>query len=106
MSPFADLIDDILRTCLTADLIPEVNTSTLRQNLDEPMPGRETLARYARLGGRAVSLGSDAHRAPNVAAHFDRALEILRAAGINHTVVFKNREPIEVPIQGCPPQSE
>lgn len=103
LSPFADLIGEILRACLAADLIPEVNTSTLRQKLDEPMPGLETLTQYVRLGGVAVSLGSDAHHPGDVAADFDRAVEILRAAGINRTAVFKNRQRTEVPIQSGTP---
>lgn len=99
LSPFADLIDEILRVCLAADLTLELNTSTLRQNLDEPMPGPQTIARYAQLGGRAVSLGSDAHRSEHIAADFDHALEIIRTTDINHTVVFRKRQRIEVPIK-------
>ncbi|HEB61379.1 MAG TPA: hypothetical protein ENJ06_06090, partial [Phycisphaeraceae bacterium] len=33
------LLDDILLTCIQADLTPEVNTSLLRQGGSEPMPG-------------------------------------------------------------------
>jgi histidinol-phosphatase (PHP family) len=89
---FGDLLDEILATCLGADVIPEVNTSTLRQDLDETMPGVETIARYVRLGGRAVSLGSDAHLASSVGADFDRAVVMLRAAGIDKTAAFRGRE--------------
>ena len=32
------LVDGILSACLAADLIPEVNLSSLRQQLPEPMP--------------------------------------------------------------------
>ncbi len=98
VSPFADLVDEILRTCLAADLVLEVNTSTLRQNLTEPMPGPETVARYASLGGTAMSLGSDAHRAQDVGAGLDQAAAMLRAAGLKSVAVFRNRKRIEVPV--------
>ena len=97
VSRFGDLLDEILRTCIAADLIPEVNTSTLRQNLDEPMPGADTVARYAALGGTAMSIGSDAHHVASVGADFDRAVAMLRASGIDHAAVFKNRDRHMIP---------
>ena len=87
-----DLIDRILATCIEADLIPEINTSTLRQNLDETMPGDQTVIRYGQLGGKAMSLGSDAHTAEGVGTGFDKALSMLTAAGIDRLAVFKNRQ--------------
>lgn len=87
-----DLIDDILRACLEADIIPEINTSTLRQNLDEPMPGPHTVRRYAELGGTCMSLGSDAHRAEDVGADLDRAAMMLRDVGIKNLAVFEHRK--------------
>ena len=98
ISSFSGLVDEILQACLAADLTPEINTSTLRQDLDEPMPGDETLARYAELGGRAMSVASDAHLAEAVGADLDRAVAMLRGAGLHHTVVFKNRQRFEVPL--------
>lgn len=87
-----ELIDSILRGCLAADLIPEINTSSLRQGLSESMPNGDTVHRYAALGGTALSLGSDSHRSQDIGAGFDRATEMLRAVGIEHIAVFKNRK--------------
>jgi histidinol-phosphatase (PHP family) len=94
----ADLYDEILRTCLAADLIPEINTSTLRRGLDETMPGPSVVRRYAELGGTKMSLGSDAHAAGDVGAGFDRAVDMLREAGIDRSVWFREREPIGVSV--------
>ena len=88
----SDLLDEILRTCLEADLVPEVNTSTLRQGMDEPMPGPRTVQRFADLGGRVMTIGSDAHVAGSVGAGFDQALRILREAGIRRLAVYEKRE--------------
>jgi histidinol-phosphatase (PHP family) len=96
VSLFPDLIDEILRTCLAADVIPEINTSTLRQELPEPTPGPETMARYAALGGSAMTIGSDAHRSKDIGAGLDRAMAMLRAAGLKSVAVFKNRQRIEI----------
>lgn len=101
MSPFGGLIDEILSACLAADLTPEINTSSLRQGLDETMPNSEAVKRYAALGGKAMSLGSDAHRAEDVGAGFDRAAAMLREAGLKHIAMFSERKrdikPLNVP---------
>lgn len=95
---FGGLIDEILRGCLAADLTPEINTSTLRQGLDETMPGPETVKRYAELGGTSMSLGSDAHRSEDVDAGLDHAVKMLRDGGITHMAVFESRRKRETPI--------
>jgi histidinol-phosphatase (PHP family) len=88
----ADVVDEILRTAIAADMIPEINTSTLRQNLPEPMPADWEIRRYAELGGTAMSIGSDAHRSEDISADFDQATDLLRDAGIHHEAVFFNRK--------------
>ena len=99
VSRFGHLLDQILRSCIAADVVPEVNTSTLRDNLSEPMPGRETLAQYAKLGGPAVSIGSDAHVADNVGAGFEQVVEMVRTVGIPHTAYFEGRTRHLLPLE-------
>ena len=98
VSSFGDLIDDILSACLEADLTPELNTSTLRQGLTEPMPALGTIRRYVALGGTTVSLGSDAHRSQDIGAGFDDALSILRQAGVDTLAVFEQRTIRRIPL--------
>lgn len=90
--PHGDLVDEILRTCIEADLVPEVNVSSLRQSLPEPMPAEWVVARYAELGGRAMTLGSDAHRPEHVASHLADGAAMLKRNGITHLAVFKGRQ--------------
>jgi histidinol-phosphatase (PHP family) len=92
VAPCAGLIEDILQACREADLVPEINTSSLRQGLDETMPNGDAVSAYARLGGRGMSLGSDAHRADAVGAGFDRAVGMLHSAGIAREAVFRERQ--------------
>ncbi len=94
-----DLVSQIFKCCIEADLIPEINTSTLRQGLNESMPGSSVLQAYAEVGGTAVSLGSDAHRAADIGAGFQNALESCRSAGIRRTVHFVAREPTPISIE-------
>ncbi len=98
LSPFSSLIDEILKGCLAADLIPEINTSTLRQGLDEAMPGPSTIRRYVDLGGTCMSLGSDAHRSEDIGEGIDWAAHVLQSAGIQELAIFENRLRTTIPI--------
>ena len=98
VSEFGGLIDEILNACLRADLVPEINTSTLRQGLAETMPNVDTIRRYAALGGTGMALGSDAHRPDDVGADLTVAARQLRSAGLNHLVVFDRRHRVDVPL--------
>lgn len=93
------IIDEILEACIAADLAIEVNTSTLRTGLDEPMPGQWVFEKYARLGGRRVTLGSDAHVPEHIGANFKEAVSVLSAAGFTHYTVFRERDPSLEPLQ-------
>ncbi len=96
VDPCDDLITEILQVCLEADLTPEMNTSTLRQGLDEPMPALATIQRYVELGGMSVSLGSDAHRADDIGANFDKAIDILRKAKVPSLATFEQRKRVDI----------
>lgn len=87
-----DLVDEVLKTCLEADLVPEVNLSTLRQELPEPSPASWVVRRYAELGGEAMSVGSDAHVSEHVGAGIAEAVAMLKREGIRRLAVFKNRQ--------------
>ena len=97
VSPHMDLIDEILATCIEADLTPEINTSSLRQGLSEPMPNAAVAQRYAQLGGKAMTIGSDAHRPEDIGAGLGDAVDILRQAGIDRLAVFTRRQRDLVP---------
>jgi histidinol-phosphatase (PHP family) len=75
------LLDEVMSALVAGGIALEINTSSLRKGLDETCPGLSLLARYARLGGRRLTLGSDAHRGADVGADLDRALALARAVG-------------------------
>ncbi|MCA9249711.1 MAG: histidinol-phosphatase HisJ family protein [Phycisphaerales bacterium] len=83
------LVDAILQNCLDAGIIPEINTSTLRQGLSSPMPGMEVVQRYAKLGGMMMSFGSDSHRADDIGAGADHAVKMMKDAGLTHLACFE-----------------
>jgi histidinol-phosphatase (PHP family) len=91
-----DVIEEILRTCLEAGIIPEINTSPFRRGLTETMPDAWAVRRYKELGGRCMSIGSDAHRPHEVGQNLHIAAGMITDAGLDGLAVFeKGRYRIE-----------
>jgi histidinol-phosphatase (PHP family) len=65
-----ELYEPILRALIESGTALEINTSGLRHPVGETYPSPAIVARFHELGGRAISIGSDAHRAE----HFGWAL--------------------------------
>jgi histidinol-phosphatase (PHP family) len=89
---YEERIRAVLRNCIKHGIALDVNTSALRRRAQLLMPGLDILRWYVEMGGRHVTLGSDAHRSDQVAAKLDRALETIRAAGLTHVTQFERRE--------------
>lgn len=84
-------IDEILKNVIARGKGIEINTSGIRQGAGEPMPGLRTLKRYRELGGTILTVGSDAHRPKDVAADFEEAERLMRAAGFTQITAFERR---------------
>jgi len=93
-----ELVDEILRTCIEADVIPELNLSSLRQSLPEPMPPEWVVGRYAALGGEAMTIGSDAHASEHVGNGLAEGAAILKRQGVRRQAIFKRRQRHDEPV--------
>lgn len=77
----AELFDAILEEIVRRDLILEINTKGARRGLKYPHPYPKVLRRYKELGGKRLSMGSDAHRAYEIGAGFAEGLEYVKSFG-------------------------
>ena len=92
-------IKDILKKAISKDMAIEVNTSNLAKFSNGfYMVDKELLELYKELGGKLVTLGSDAHAPQNVGVDFENAVQTIKSAGFNEYCYFKNRNPIIVKI--------
>lgn len=71
-----------IEAVLGAGAVLEVNTSGIRKGTGEPFPSWEILQLYKDLGGVAVTVGSDAHRASDVGGYFDEVCGRLDGMGL------------------------
>ena len=91
-------IDGVLKALIKAGKALEVNTSGFRQKLGVSMPDLSILTRYHELGGKLVTLGSDAHRWADVGAGIEEGLDTLLKAGFHHYMIYISHEPKALPI--------
>ena len=76
-----ELYEPLLMALVESGTALEVNASGLRQMPRETYPSPAIVARYRALGGRHVTVGSDAHRAEAFGYGLARAYDHVRAAG-------------------------
>lgn len=97
LAEFGAQIDDILKTIVTKDKILELNTSS-KGAPSTFLPSKETLRRYFELGGRKVSIASDAHGPERIADKREEAVALLRSIGFTYFTVPCRGEHIKVEI--------
>ncbi len=89
---YAEVTDEILRVLVQKGKGMEINTSGVDRAGDF-LPGAPFLKRFYELGGRIVTLGSDAHDESRVGQYSKEALEILKDI-FGHVCTFQNRGPV------------
>ena len=95
---YEEKIRSALKTCIERDLALDVNVSGLRKPSQIIMPDPLILKWYAEMGGQRLTLGSDAHRVREVSLHLEKAIEAIRAVGIEHVTQFERRQARLIPL--------
>jgi histidinol-phosphatase (PHP family) len=86
-------LDEVLRLAVAKGYGLEANTSGMRNGAGL-LPGADILRRFRELGGRAVTVGSDAHSADSVGGWVGEALEAVRGAGFGQVAAFRALKPV------------
>lgn len=96
--PFAkirDLVAEILTLAIKDGKGIELNTSSWHYGLDDTQPSRDILRLYKDLGGKILTIGSDAHSTKYLADHLQDAREILsNEIGFREFCTFEHGEPV------------
>ena len=93
---YRDLVDPILEKLVRREIALEINTRGTYDWQHRVGPEEWVLARYRDLGGRYVTIGSDAHTASRIGAGFEDAAALLRRTGFESFTVYRNREPCQI----------
>lgn len=96
---YMNKIEAVLETAVARRKAIEINTSGLMTNWGEFMPNRDILKKYFDMGGRLVTLGSDAHKPEFVTGGIKEAISILREIGFQEYFYYEKRKPVAVGIE-------
>lgn len=92
MMYFKDEIYDILKTIIGRDIALEINTSGIGTLYGDHMPHEAIFRMYADIGGRLISMGSDAHAPQYIGNAFGEAQALLSSLGFHEYCVFRRRK--------------
>ncbi len=97
---YKDQITGILETLLARNIALEINTSGFRPGHQpaRPFPHPKVLTWYYDMGGRQISIGSDAHLPEHVGIGFSETAQLLQKIGFREYHVYRARKPAPVPI--------
>ncbi len=90
-----DVIDGILSHIIKKDKALEINTKGIYSTFGSIHPIRPVLMRYKELGGKLITVGSDAHTPNAIGGGLMEAEELLRSCGFRSVYTFDKHKPIE-----------
>lgn len=95
---YRELLSQIFRVMIDRGIALEVNTASVDTLICDFVPSREVLSLYRSLGGRLLTLGSDAHTPDRLGKGFVEAKKMLRSLGFTEYHYFVSHTPIAVPL--------
>ncbi len=93
-----ELYEPILRALVESGTALEINTSGLRHSVGETYPSAEVVTWFREMGGRAVTVGSDAHLAEHFAWALDDGYQYAAASGFAALTFRRGGESVAVDI--------
>ena len=91
-----DILEPALRALVESGTSLEMNTSGLRHPVGETYPSAATVERYRALGGRRVTIGSDAHRADAFTFGLETGYRIVHGAGFRTLSFRRDGQEVQV----------
>lgn len=96
LKSFYPVIKEILKKVISFDKTLEVNTSGLINGY--MMPDTEIIRIYKSLGGKRITVGSDAHTPEMLTSGLDSGAKIIKALGFDTLTYYMERKPVEYKI--------
>ena len=88
------MVAEILRQAIRDNKGIELNTSSWRYGLSDTQPSKAILKLYKDLGGKIITIGSDAHKTSQLGDHIKEGQLILKELGYEEFCTFDQMNPI------------
>lgn len=93
LDEYSEIIDEIFTYLVKRDKALEINTSGLFADIKSTLPDINLIKRFKELGGKYVTIGSDAHNCKDLGRGVERGIELAKTCGFKYFTVFENRIP-------------
>ena len=97
LAPFMETIEEILTEVIRRGKALEVNAAGI-DHIGETLPGEDVLRLYRSLGGKKITLASDAHQPRRASQHFEEVRGMLKEIGFTHALLFRQRKEEAYPL--------
>ena len=97
-SEYRDQLVDLFTAMIDRGIALELNVSLIRKGIPLYMPTAEIFSLYRDVGGKLVTVGSDAHLSSDVGANIADGYRLLSSIGFDRVAFFENGEPELFPI--------
>lgn len=98
MKRFEDMIIEIFTILIEKEKALEINVSGLRQPIGVTLPDADYVRLFHQMGGKYVTIGSDAHYAYDVGRDCDKGMKLAYDCGFRNFTLFERREPVLITI--------
>ena len=99
LSVHSDSIDRIFKILIENNKALEINVQGLFRELKTTLPSLPLVRRYRELGGRLITIGTDAHSADMVGVGIKEGIEVAKAAGFDSYAIYEDHEPVMIEIE-------
>ena len=96
---YDNITDKILTAVAERGKALEINTSGIRKGLGYLVPHDYYVRRFRELGGKYITIGSDAHTCYDVGSDINVGIKVAADCGFTEIVLYQNREPVLIPIE-------
>lgn len=98
LTPHLPVIDEIFRTVIAKGKAVELNGSNLKAAVPFTDPDVSLIRRYRALGGRYLTLSTDAHETRYLGYQMNTLEQMAREAGFTELTYFRKHQPVGVPL--------
>lgn len=98
ITPHIPIIRDIFRTVIRNGKAIELNGSRLKNNPPTTEPDLRLLKLYREMGGKLLTVSTDAHQNEHVGLHLEQLEQLARDAGFSELTYFIRHQPFQTPL--------
>ncbi len=99
LAPYQDKIDEIYKILINNNKALEINVSGLFKGLGSTLPDESQVKRFHTLGGKYVTIGTDAHETDFVGKGIETGIAIAKRAGFKHYTIYEKHQPVLIEIE-------